>query len=164
MDWSTVSLIVGICTGIVALCSTIGTVCFRIGFNRSWAEKERLRGTIDKLTTENVGLKQQIENVKQLTEIVERNNKFNEERWENAQREAAKAGEQLKATEAKLAALEAQKAAGAPQADIDRTTLEIRSSLMSALVANTSSNAILSGGPVRLFFVHPPEEPKKDAP
>jgi chromosome segregation ATPase len=157
MDLATITTLAG-------LAMTIGGVCYQFGYRSSWAEKERLRGTIDTLTTENAGLKQQIENVKQMTELAERHNKFNVERWENAQREAAKTGEQLKTAEARLAKLEEQKAAGASQAEIDRGTLEIRSSLTSALAANNSTTAILSSGPVRLFIVGPSEEPKKNTP
>ena len=168
MDWPLVSLIVG-------LCMTTGGICYQVGCRNSWAEKERLRGTIDKLTTENAGLKHQIENGKQLTEIAERHNKFNADRWADAKDKTDKTEVSLKALEERLVALEQQKAAGAPQADIDRTTLEIQSSLRSALVANSGTNAILSSGPVRLFVVPPhkhaldagpsqPEEPKTNTP
>ena len=146
MDWQLVSLVVG-------LCMTAGGVGYTAGFRSSWSEKERLRGTIDKLTTENAGLKQQIELMKQQIAIAEQHNKFNEERWKHAQHEAEKTAEQLKDAEARLDALEAQKAAGASQADIDKITLEIRSSLTKALVANTGTATVLSSGPVRLFQV-----------
>jgi hypothetical protein len=147
---------------------TAGGVAYAAGSRSSWSEKERLRGTIDKLTTENAGLKQQIA-------IAERENKFNEDRWKHAQQETGETAEQLKALEARLEKLEAQKAAGAPQADIDKTTLEIRSSLTKALVANTGTATILSSGPVRLFFAVPhhgvpvdetysPENKKEDTP
>jgi hypothetical protein len=150
MDLATITTLAG-------LAMTIGGVCYQLGCRSSWADKERLKGTIDKLTTEIVGLKQQIE-------LAEQHNKFNADRWAHAQDEAAKTAVSLKAAEARLEALEAQKANGAPQAEIDRTTLEIRSSLTRALVANTGTNAILSSGPVRLFIVGPPEEPKKIPP
>jgi hypothetical protein len=76
VDWPLVSLVVG-------LCMITGGLCYQVGYRNSWAEKERLRGTIDTLMTEIVGLKQQIENVEQQLGIAGRHDKFNAERWAN---------------------------------------------------------------------------------
>jgi hypothetical protein len=54
MDLATITTLAG-------LAMTIGGVCYQLGCRSSWADKDRLKGTIDKLKTEIIGLKQQIE-------------------------------------------------------------------------------------------------------
>jgi hypothetical protein len=150
MDLATIGTFIAI-----AGAGGIGGVCFKLGQWTGWSENDRLKGTIDTFNAKIEGLNTKIEGLQQQIEVADRNNKFNEQRWQDAQQRAAEAEKQTQAAEAKLETLAAQKAAGASQADIDRTAVEIRSSLTKALISNTGTNAILSSGPVRLFTVNP---------
>jgi hypothetical protein len=137
---------------LVGVAMAIGGVCYHVGYRISWAESreetERLKGKIDKLTTEIVGLKK-------LIEIAEANSKYNENRWADAQRKADKTEEALKVAEKRIDA-----ASVSAPSFLDRTALlEVKSSVASALLANTSTTAILSSGPV--LFILPPEGPKR---
>jgi len=161
---------------VAGLCAIVGGAAFFLGGKIAGWNIEKLETKIEGLQqqlinaerarkTDVENLKQKLDNAQSAhkTDVegfkhrianAEGLNKFNEKRWEDAQRKADETEKELSVVRAKLDQLENQQATGATQAEIDRTAIEVRSSLTKALVANTGTSAILSSGPVQLFISH----------